>query len=190
MTQLIAIIERGLSVMCEREELEILLKDEVPVIYSRVRTLVLEVSKSSRAGEYSKEELCDIGFLCREIISKFEETRKDLVAAKSLVDRIMCIKTMSSMLTSQSGDDMVHGKLSSGKPNFKKSVTLPKKDTIEYEKMMEYFGVSSDGVELGVAKISWKQVCNHITELAELGKPIPDFIPKIHDDYTVIHRRK
>jgi len=158
--------------------------------YSEVRSVVIAISTKAKAGEYTKEDLCDLGFLCREIVSKSEEIRKDIGATKALVDRVMCLKAMATMLTTQSGEDTVRGELSSGKPHYKKSVTLPKQDTEEYRMMCEYFGITEEGAELGGAKISWRGVCNHITELAELGKSIPKFLPKIHDDYTVIHRRK
>lgn len=175
--------------MSEIHELNIILQ-EASQFYSKVRELVLRISAKTKAGEFNKEELCDLGFLCREAVIQFEEIRKDIGATKVLVDRIMCIKAMSTMLTTQSGEDLVHGTLASGKPNYRKSITLPKKDTPEFEKMMEHFGVSLAGVDMGVVKVSWKKVCDYVTELAELGKPLPDFIPKIHDDYTVIHRRK
>ncbi len=171
------------------ENLKIQLQ-EAGVLYSNIRELVIGVSDRTKAGDFSKEQLCDIGFLLRELVTQCEEIRKDLGATKVLVDKIMCVKAMAIMLSTQSGEDVVHGDLASGKPHYKKSVTLPKKDTPEYENMCKHFGVTSEGIELGVAKISWKKVCSYITELAELGKPLPDFIPKIHDDYTVIHRRK
>lgn len=163
---------------------------EASQFYTKVRELVLRVSSKTKAGDFSKEELCDLGFLCREVVTQCEEIRKDIGATKVLVDKIMCIKSMSDMLMSQSGEDLVQGTLASGKPHYRKSVTLPKKDTLEFQKMLKYFGVTAVGEEMGVAKISWREVCKHVTELAELGKPLPDFIPKIHDDYTVIHRRK
>lgn len=175
--------------MSEIKELEAILF-EVSQFYSKIRKLMLKISSETRNGEFTKEELCDLGFLCRETVIQCEEIRKDIGATKILVDKIMCIKVMSAMLTSQSGEDLVHGTLASGIPNYKKSITLPKKDTPEFEKMMKYFGISLEGIDMGIAKISWKKVCDHVTELAELGKPLPDFIPKIHDDYTVIHRRK
>ena len=164
--------------------------EKVTQCYSHVRSRVIEISAKAKTGEYTKEELCDLGFLCREIVSKSEEIRKDIGATKALVDRLMCLKVMTLMLATQSGDDTVRGKLSTGIPSYKKSVTLPKKDTEECLEMYKYFGVSDEGVELGGAKISWKGVCKHVTELAELGLPIPKFLPKIHDDYTVTHRRK
>lgn len=164
--------------------------EDLAVFYSSVRSSVIEISAKSKSGDFSKEELCDIGFLCREFVSKSEEIRKDIGAVKELVDRLVCIKALQYLLMNPTKSDTVHGELSSGTPRYKKSVTLPKKDTEEYTKMCEYFGITKKGIEDGVAKISWKKVCNHITELTELGKPIPDFIPRVHDDYTVTHRRK
>jgi len=175
--------------MSRTEELKNILEESAR-FYSEVRTIVLGVSTEARTGKLNKEELCDIGFLCREIISQFEEIRKDIGAVKVLVDRIFCIKVMQETLTNPMKSDTIQGDEASGTPHYKKSVTLPKKDTEEYSEMLKYFGVSIEGIEMGVVKISWKQVCDHVTELAELGKPMPKFLPKIHDDYTVIHRRK
>lgn len=163
---------------------------EARELYSKVRASVVGISERAKSGEYTKEQLCDLGFLCRELVLQFEEIRKDIGATKVLVDKLMCIKTMSEMLTKQSGDDMVRGELSSGKPIYKKTVTMPRKDTAEYQEMCEYFGIDAKGVEMGVAKLSWKQVSKYVTELTEMGRQIPSFIPKVHDDYTVTHRRK
>ncbi len=175
--------------MSEIQELEFILQEAFQ-FYSKIRELILRVSAKTKAGDFDKKVLCDTGFLCREIVTQCEEIRKDVGATKALVDKIMCIKAMSDMLTSQSGEDLVQGTLASGKPHYRKAITLPKKDTAEFEKMMGYFGITFAGSEMGVAKVSWKKVCDHITELVELGKPLPDFLPKIHDEYTVIHRRK
>lgn len=159
-------------------------------LYTNTRIQVIAISLKTKAAIYSKEDLCDLGFLSRELVSKLEEIRKDIGAMKILIDKVMCIKSMQITIMDPTKDDTIHGALSSGKPYYKKSVTLPKKDSAEFFEMLEYFGVTEKGIQLGVAKISWKQICNHVTELAELGKPIPKFLPTIHDDYTVIHRRK
>ncbi len=175
--------------MKEIKDLQLKL-EELSKFYSIVRESVLTISEKTRIGKFKKGELCDLGFLCREFVSTSEEIRKDIGATKVLVDKMVCIISLTQLLQDPTMKDTVKGTLCSGKPHYKKSVTLPRKDTPEYLEMCKYFGITPQGIESGVAKISWKKVCNHVTELAEMGKPIPDFIPKIHDDYTVIHRRK
>jgi hypothetical protein len=159
-------------------------------LYSVIRGLVVGISEKAKQGKYEKEELCDLGFLCREIVSQCEEIRKDVQAVKVLVDKIACISVMKNTLSNPMGEDNIHGKLSTGTPHFRKTVTLPKKDSEEWFNMLEYFGVEPTEIDSKIVKVSWKGVCNHITELTELGKHIPEFLPKIHDDYTVVHRRR
>ena len=175
--------------MSKLTELKITLADSAQ-FYSIIRGIVISVSVEAKAGRLSKKELCDIGFLCRELVSQFKEIRKDVGAVKVLVDKIICIKNMQETLMDPTKSDVIQGELCSGIPHYRKSVTLPKKDSQEYIDMLKHFGITDTGIDIGVAKVSWKQVCNYVTELAELGKPIPKFIPKIHDDYTVIYRRK
>lgn len=175
--------------MSEIQELQAAL-ESTGKLYSLVRQLIINVSVKAKAGELKKTELCDVGFLCREISAKADEIRKDVNATKILVDKIMSIKVMQETLTDATKPQIVHGEFASGTPQYKKAVTLPRKDTIEYSKMMRYFGVTDKGNEMGAVKVRWQQVCKHVTELVELGKPIPDFLPKIHDDYSVVHRRK
>ena len=136
------------------EELKNVLEESAE-FYSRVRTLVLGISTETRTGKFNKQELCDIGFLCREVVTQFEEIRKDIGAVKVLVDRIFCIKVMQETLMNPAKSDTIQGEEASGTPYYKKSVTLPKKDTEEYFEMLKYFGVSLEGIEMGVAKISW-----------------------------------
>ena len=164
--------------------------DCAAVFYSTIRGIVVGVSNKAKSGNFSKEELCDIGFLCRELITQFEEIRKDIQAVKVLVDKIACITVMKETLSNPTDNDTIHGELSSGTPHYRKTVTLPKKDTKEYYNMMKYFGVTDKGIEEGVVKISWNRISKYTTELVELGKPVPEFLPVIHDDYTIIHRRK
>lgn len=164
--------------------------EDLSKMYSDIRSSVLSVSAKAKAGKFTKEEMCDIGFLCRESVSRSEEIRKDIGAVKALVDRLVCVKSLADFLANPMKSQTVHGQLCSGTPVFKKNCALPKKDSKEYIEMMEYFGITQEGIEKGVAKISWQKICNHVTELVELGKSIPEFIPKVYDDYTVTHRRK
>jgi hypothetical protein len=166
------------------------LLDESKIFYQRVRSTLLSLSSRGKKSEFTKEQLADITFFMREMRGQFEEIRKDVDANGGLLGRLFCVMMLQRTLMDPEKDDIVRTEYCSAKPHYKKSLTLPKRDTIEYAQMMDYFGITEDGRDLGVAKISWKKVCDHITELAELGKPIPDFIPKIFDDYTVIHRRK
>lgn len=164
--------------------------DEARVQYSRIRSLVLSISAETKSGNFKKEELCDIGFLSRELVTQCEEIRKDIGAMKSLVDRVACIKIMQETLTDPTKAQIIQGKYASGKPLYRKLVALPKKDTEEFLDMMDHFGVTDDGLDKGVAKVSWKGVCKYVTELTELGKQIPKFLPKVYDEYTITHRRK
>jgi hypothetical protein len=163
---------------------------ESQVFYQRVRATVLSVSSRAKQSDFTKEQLADVSFLMREIIGQFEEIRKDVDANKGLSDRLFCLMVLQKTLMTPQSDDCVRTELTTAKPHYTKSVTLPKKDSEDYEKCNEYFGITGDGAEMGIAKISWKSVCKHVTELAELGKPIPEFLPKVFDNYAVIHRRK
>ncbi len=157
---------------------------------SIIRVMVLQIAEQVKAGDLDKADMCDIGFFARELIEQIEDTRKDIKAMKALVDKIACIKVMQETLQDPSKEQSMKGEFSSGRPHYKKIVTLPKKDSPEYQKMLDYFGVSEIGQKLGVASISWKRVCDFVSERAESGKTIPDFLPKVFDEFTVIHRRK
>ena len=166
------------------------LKAETLVFYQRVRSTLLSLSARAKKSEFSKSELADISFLLRETRAQFEEIRKDIDANKGLLDRLFCLMVLQDTLMKPVLDDSVRTELTTAKPNYTKTTTLPKQGTPESIRCNEYFGITENGAELGVASLSWKRVCKHVTELAELGKPIPEFLPKVFDNYTVIHRRK
>jgi hypothetical protein len=163
---------------------------EAATFYSRMRSTLLSISARTKKSEFKKEQLADASFLMRETRAQFEDIRKDIDANKGLVDRIFCLMVLTQSLMSANPDDTVKTELTSAKPKYSKSVTLPKKDTIEYLACLDYFGITQAGDDMGVAKLSWKKVCNHVSELASLGRPIPNFLPKVFDSYAVSHRRK
>lgn len=159
--------------------------------YVDARNKVLVISGKAKTNIYETSELCDIGFLCREVISQCEEIRKDIGAVKTLIDKVVCIKIMNESLQNpRSVTDTVQGELSSGMLHFKKTALIPAKDTEQYKQMMKFFGVSEEGIKIGIAKIGWQEISKYVTELTEQGKPIPDFVPKVYDEYTITYRRK
>jgi hypothetical protein len=171
------------------ENLKLIEKDAA-VFYQRMRSTVLSLSARARGSDFTKKELVDISYLLRETRGQFEEIRKDLDANKNLIDRICCLMVLTDSLAKMDADDSVRTLMTTAKPKYSKTVTLPKKDTIEHQAMMNYFGISIEGQLLGVADVSWKRVCAHVTQLCELGKPVPNFLPKVFDTYAMIHRTK
>jgi len=159
-------------------------------VYSDIRGLVLGIAEEAKSNRLSQLELCDIGFLSREIVKICEEMRKDINAMKELVDKVLCTKIMLDAVNSTSKDDTVRTELCSGKPHIKKIVRVPAKDSPEYTQMLQFFGVKPEDIDKGVLRVSYSALCAFVTEQAELGKQTPEFIPQVYDYFTITHRKK
>jgi len=144
------------------------------------------ITAKLKKREYSKEELCDIGFLCRELERSFDDWRKDCKARRELAEKVLAYSVMMESLDGEA-DDVVRGKLARAVCDVKKEAIIPKRGTDEFYSLMEHFGVTGEATE--VLKFDWKRMAEFVTKLAEEGKEVPKGIDRTIPKYKATFTR-
>lgn len=149
---------------------------------------ILERVKESDG--YTDEELCDIGFFCREIERITDEWRKDVKAAKELIGKVLCARRVKATANDEAPDMTVRAEFSTGSPDVRLTTTFPKRGTTEYEQLLSSMGVKQDIIENGVLVPHWTHMTEHVTALVEAGGNPPPGVQLRAPIYSTTFRRK
>lgn len=155
-------------------------------LHHDILTHLLHVTALIKKSDYSKEDLCDIGFLCREFESLLDDFRKDMKARKEMTGKIIAMQLMKESLSDLDATDSVKGKLARGTATLRMQAALPKQGTDEYTDLLDFFYVPRLAIGDGILKLNWKSVEEMATKLAEEGKPLPPGITKTYPVYSTI----
>jgi hypothetical protein len=136
--------------------------------------------ESARKGKFTKEELVDLGFTCREIESLLNDWRKDFSARLKLLSNLLAHTLIMQ------NDDSASGKYASAKADVKMVGILPKRGTEEYEQLCKFFNIDPT---LPV-KFDWNNFQDWLTDRVASGQKVPNGVTKTSPEYTVIYRRK
>lgn len=156
-------------------------------IYNTIAAL----SNDIKSNKFTPPELCDFGFLCRELSKIADDLRKDVDAFGKMSGKFMTLAALQDPdIVNQVGDEdlIIRGTLATAKPKIVIGASRPQFGTAEHTELLRYFGVSGDAVE--VVKVDWKQLQRRLTQLTEDGRALPPGIGKTFDDYKVTYRRK
>ena len=148
-------------------------------------TFVTETLDRIKNNQYTVEQLCDLGFLCRKLEVYFEELRKIAKGRKEL-----CVKIMGFFLATQSVEDptkcqdRIEGDLAYARIAAKVIPRIPKKDDPNYIGFMESLGVPVNLLEGGLVKADFRGVAELVTGLVREGKKLPPGVEKTWTEYT------
>lgn len=124
--------------------------DELIGVYASVHDLhdrlygtLSKVSAELKAGSLSNEELCDIGFLCRETSKLLDESRKETNARQEFSGRLMAFNIVKESVCDPDADPTVRGSLASAVSDCKMQARLPKHGTPEYDAMFDQIVTSA-----------------------------------------------
>ncbi len=156
--------------------------------HQRALSYIAFLTDGIKSNTYTKEELVDIGFLLREMENLLNDFRKDCKVRKELCGKIIAKKVMEDNLASGDFEDVVHGTLARGIVDLKMQPKIPKRDTEEYQLMMEAFGVPKD--KIGIVKIDWTQAGELASKCAAEGVPLPEGLGNTYPVYSTKFTRK
>lgn len=135
--------------------------------YSTLQDLIDAIRSTSDV-----KELADLAFALREISKLADDIRKVANAAKETAEKICCA------IAIRDGDcDTIRTKYVTATPNVKMMADLPrrKREPERWRELMIGLGVPEDALdgERPVVDVNWKGFVDHISDLAEQGKPLP-----------------
>jgi len=165
-------------------------KEEVHLLYNLVYGFLSKNNEQLKSKKLSNGELCDFGFICRELENIFDELRKEVKARKELCGQIIAYRLIQAQLQDPSIKMQVQGQFATGTPDVKMQAALPKKDTEEYYQVTDYFNIPREVAETGILRLDWKVCSEFLTRLMNEGKPIPKGFGKQYPLYVTIYRKK
>lgn len=171
------------------QEMEIL--EETKVLFDMLKTIqhfyynnlvrIIDIAKNQK---FTKEQMVDIGFLCRESEILLDDLRKDCKSRKEFLGSKLSMRVTQESLTDLNVDTNVKGTLARGETDVKKRAKLPIKNTPEYKELMDYFFIPKRIMESGVLSFSWNKIGDLVSECAEEGKPLPPGITETYTEFT------
>jgi len=166
------------------------IQEEVQSVYNLVYGFLAKNNEQIKSKKLNSEELCDFGFICRELENLFDELRKEVKARKDLCGQIIAYRLVQNSLSDPSIKMQVDGQLATGIPDVKMQAALPNKFTEEYYQLTDYFDVPKKVAELGILKLDWKTVVEFLTKQMNEGKQIPKGFGKQYPQYITVYRKR
>lgn len=165
-------------------------KEQVSLLYNLVYGFLSKNNDQLKSKSLGSKELCDFGFISRELENVFDELRKEVKARKELCGQIIAFRLIQASVADPTLKMQVQGQFASGTPNVKMEASLPKKFTEEYYQLTDYFGVPRKVAEAGILKLDWKTCSEFLTKQMQDGKRIPDGFGKQYPKYVTTYRRR
>lgn len=173
--------------------------DELQELYRAVQQLQLKYASfnykmQGYAKNFSQDEvsqfpeICDLGFLYRELGDLFKELSTTSNAWEAKLSNILCLGMMYQQVKDPTkAPENIRGTLATGTPKILTQPKFPKKDTPEFLMLMKHMGVPLENANL--FSPSFKTFEEHLTKLAEEGKPMPPGIVGKYEVNTMLYRR-
>ena len=165
------------------------IREEVKLLYNMVYGFLAKNNELIKSKSLNSGELCDFGFICRELENVFDELRKEVKARNELCGQIIAYRLVQASLSDLTIKMKVQGQFATGTPDVKMEASLPKKFTDEYFQITDYFKVPREVAEMGILCIDWKMASEFLTKQMNEGKKIPDGFGKKYPKYTTIYRK-
>jgi len=168
----------------------VIIQEEVQSVYNLVYGFLAKNNEQLKSKQLNSEDLCDFGFLCRELENLFDELRKEVKARKDLCGQIIAYRLVQNSLSDPTIKMRIDGQLAVGIPDVKMEAGIPNKFTEEYYQLTNYFGVPRKVAEAGILRLDWKMCSEFLTKQMNEGKQIPKGFGKQYPKYITTYRKK
>lgn len=168
------------------QERMVALHDHAQKLQLKVHTLLAETVHS--VGTLSIEDLCDTGFLMREIGRILKDLKDGLESKQGIVSRVLASRAATAALQNEMLD--LRGKLCSATPEVKTKPIFPKEGTDDYSKLMRWIGVSNELIDSPLLRPSFKGLEAELTKRMALGEPAPPGVISSFTEVTVVYRKR
>lgn len=165
-------------------------QEQVLLLYNLVYGFMSKNNELIKSKNLKNEELCDFGFICRELENVFDELRKEVKARKELCGQIIAYRLVQASVMDPTIKMKVQGQFATGTPDVKMQMELPKKFTEEYFQITDHFRVPRNVAETGILRLDWKAVTEHCTKLMQDGKQTPNGFGKKYPKYQTVYRKR
>ena len=153
------------------------------------RTLYNEMHAIMSTNQNSPiNQLAEVAFVFKKSSELLDDIRKQVTKAEALLETIICKKWVLQAEPTEIATDYIVAQ-----PKLKMQATLPsaKTDDENYTKLLQALEIPEHCWPL--IRLHWPAMCDHLTELAEVGKPFPNGLDprKISPQYSLrFYQRK
>jgi len=168
--------------------------DRVEDVHVETLRALIELSDTVKKNEASltSEQLCDAGFMCRQMERWADELRKEAKARRERLAYLIAYRAAQAVATNPTAETTVRGKYATGTPDVKVAAGLPKRDTPEYAKLCEWLGVSEEAQKSGAIRFHFNTLMDIVSERIAAGQDVPPGITKTYSMFVTkfIARRR
>jgi len=148
------------------------------------------IAKVKTQKEYMDEDLCDLGFFCRELSKVSDELRKEGNAKTDLIGAVLAERRIRATITDPSMELIVRGAYSTGSPFSKTQGAVPKHGSPEYKALCAHYGVPESAIKSGLFSVNFTRLANILTEEASEGRKTPPGVLKTYTKFGTSFRTR
>ncbi len=149
--------------------------------YTKTKELFVEtysvlsvVRDNVKEQKYTLKEMVNIIQAFREMSKFLVDLKREVDGLQNLTESLCCAKWVTENVNTTKPKP-IRTHLATGSPKVSMRAKLPKlrSEPEAYYALMEHLGVSREVVVADYVRLHWPSVCEHISELAEKGEPLP-----------------
>ena len=129
--------------------------------------LIQKVRKNKSDKTYTRKELVDLGFLCRETERVAEEVRIDAAAKVALIGKLIAHDALEAYAAGLLTSPTTHGILASGTPKMRQIAACPKVGTPEFESACALLGIPKEIRESELMGFRFNGLSDWLTKMGE-----------------------
>lgn len=156
--------------------------DELVRKYAALRDLHLEIYRiitdvqdGIKSGKYTMKDMVNAMYVLRETGKFGDDIRAECERLTHLLEKACCALFVTASTAGDIDGGPIRTGLTTGTPKIRMAAALPsQRDNPEaYDALMNFYGIPKHTVELDVIRLYWPKFVDHMTRLAEEGKPTP-----------------
>lgn len=159
------------------------------VVTSDMQAVIRKVKKNENDPTYSREDLVDLGFLCREMTRLSDELRKEANAKQQLIGKVIALEVTRASLAGDISSPTVRGTLATGTPDVREIASCPKPGSPQFKEVAEFLGLPEDQQDGNLYSLRFTGLSDWLTKMAEEGKDVPKAINRYTEFKTIFRKR-
>ena len=170
-------------------------REEARLMHEKVehlRRTIIEYNHEVDAAftEMTKHTKVDVGFFYREVENALDEIRKECYARREKISLALGGEVVKDALSSGTTDTSCEGNFAKAFVDVKTLPVMPKRNTPEYQALLQAMGVAVEIAEAGVLEPHFVRLGEYLTTKAGAGlTPFKDFL-QVREQVNVTFRRK
>lgn len=166
------------------------LRQQLADLHKEVVEASGEASKLIKNNKLDKADLCDAGFLFREMKDLLHDCKKETNNCQDLAGRVLAARVTQESMQDSTVTDFIKGNISTANADVKMEAQIPDPDSHEYLALMEELGVPKELRGTRLIRLDWNKFTEYLTQRHSEGKPKLKGLGKEWPRYLCVFRKK